>query len=404
MRSRSSLVLFLFPIVLQRSPNLSKLDDDVGERSDDTEHLLAIDQRFRLADTRHATIVSVIRGGDKMAEKTTPWDWYRDPAVLAREEDAIFRGAWHYVGRIGEPGDVVPGWAGRVPVVITKASDGEERAFVNVCRHRGSVVVEEAGNRKTLQCSYHAWTYDLDGSLRAAPRSEREGVDLSDVALEPVRLEGYGPFRFVNLDVEAAPLADLLGYIPERIAAAGLDVDELVFHHRADWEVAANWKIACENFLECYHCPVAHPGFSTAVDVSPDNYRLEQGDWHWRQFGQLRSREDVELPIGQFHFVWPNTGINIFPGRPNLSIGPMLPLAPDRTRRVLDYFFAADASEELIAEFLDFDDQVGREDARLVESVQRGAGSGVIPEGRLLPESERLVAGFQARVREALAG
>jgi choline monooxygenase len=334
---------------------------------------------------------------------TIPWDWYRNPAVLAREQEAIFRGSWHYVGRLGEPGDVVPGWAGEVPVVLVKADDGEERAFVNVCRHRGSVVVEEPGNRKTLQCSYHAWTYDLDGSLRSAPRSEREDVDLSDISLVRVRLESWGPFRFVNLDDDAPPLAELLGDIPERIASA-MDVDELVFHHREDWEVAANWKIACENFLECYHCPVAHPGFSGLVDVSPDTYELETGDWHWSQFGQLRSRGDAELPVGQFHFIWPNTGINIFPGRPNLSIGPILPLASDRTRRVLDYFFAADATAEWIAEFLEFDDQVGSEDARLVELVQRGAGSGVIPEGRLLPESERLVAGFQARVREALAG
>jgi choline monooxygenase len=339
----------------------------------------------------------------KMAETTTPWSWYREPEVLEREYQAIFQSAWHYVGRLGAPGDVVPGWAGRVPVVLVKAEDGEERAFVNVCRHRGSVVVEEAGQRKTLQCGYHSWTYGLDGSLRAAPRSEREGVDLSDVALVPVRLEGWGPFRFVNLDDTAQPLAELMGDVPDRIAAAGLDVEKLAFHHRAEWEVAANWKIACENFLECYHCPVVHPGFSGLVDVSPDSYELETGEASFSQFGQLRSRGDAELPIGQFHFLWPNTGINIFPGRPNLSIGPILPIAPDRTRRILDYFFAADASEEWIAEFLEFDDQVGREDARLVELVQQGAGSGVIPEGRLLPDSERLVAGFQARVRDALA-
>jgi phenylpropionate dioxygenase-like ring-hydroxylating dioxygenase large terminal subunit len=335
--------------------------------------------------------------------QTIPWDWYRDSAVLAREQEAIFRSAWHYVGIRGEPGDVVPGWAGHVPVVLVRAGDGEERAFVNVCRHRGSVVVEEPGKRKTLQCPYHAWTYDLDGSLRAAPRSDREGLDLSDASLVPVRLEGWGPFRFVNLDDDAAPLAALLADIPARIAAAGLDVDELVFHHRADWEVAANWKIVCENFLECYHCAVVHPGFSSAVDVSPDAYELETGDWQWSQFGQLRSRGEAELPVGQFHFLWPNTGINVFPGRPNLSIGPILPLATDRSRRILDYFFAADATEEWIAEFLEFDDEVGREDSRLVELVQRGAGSGAIPDGRLLPQSERLVAGFQDRVRQALA-
>jgi phenylpropionate dioxygenase-like ring-hydroxylating dioxygenase large terminal subunit len=333
--------------------------------------------------------------------QTTPWDWYRDPAVLAREDEAIFRRSWQYVGVLGEQ-NVVPGWAGRVPVVVIRGEGGEERAFVNVCRHRGSVVVEEAGSRKSLQCPYHAWTYDLGGKLRAAPRADAEGVDLSDVSLMPIRLEGWGPFRFVNLDGKAPPLDQVLAEVPGRIAAAGLDVDALAFHHRADWEVGANWKVACENFLECYHCPVAHPGFSGVVDVSADLYELETGEWHWSQFGQLRTRGDAELPVGQFHFLWPNTGINIFPGRPNLSIGPILPLAPDRTRRILDYFFAPGATDEWIAEFTEFDDEVGREDARLVELVQRGAGSGVIPEGRLLPQSERLVAGFQARVRQAL--
>jgi choline monooxygenase len=321
--------------------------------------------------------------------------------VLAREEERIFRSAWHYVGCFGQ-GNVEPGWAGQVPVVLVRDGDGNERAFVNVCRHRGSVVVEDSGDRKSLQCSYHAWTYDLDGSLRNAPRAEELG-GTEGLSLVPVRLERWGPFRFVNLDDEPQPLGELLGEIPERIAAAGLDVDELAFHHRVDWEVAANWKIASENFLECYHCPVAHPGFSSVVDVSEGRYELVAGDRQWSQFGQLRSRGDSQLPVGQFHFVWPNTGINIFPGRPNLSIGPILPLAPDRTRRILDYFFAPGETDEWIAEFLEFDDQVGREDARLVELVQRGAGAGVIPEGRLLPQSEQLVAGFQARVREALA-
>jgi nitrite reductase/ring-hydroxylating ferredoxin subunit len=321
--------------------------------------------------------------------------------VLAREEERIFRSAWHYVGCFGQ-GNVEPGWAGRVPVVLIR--DGEtERAFVNVCRHRGSVVAENAGDRKTLQCPYHAWTYDLDGSLRSVPRGEElEGTE--ELSLVPARLERWGPFRFVTLDSEAPPLAELLGEVPERIAQAGLDVEALTFHHRTDWEVSANWKIASENFLECYHCPVAHPGFSSMVDVSAERYELLAGELQWSQFGQLRSRGDAQLPVGQFHFVWPNTGINIFPGRPNLSIGPILPLAPDRTRRILDYFFAADETDEWIAEFLEFDDEVGREDAKLVELVQRGAGAGVIPAGRLLPDSERLVAGFQARVREALAG
>ena len=333
--------------------------------------------------------------------RTTPWAWYRDPAVLEREEDAIFRRTWQYVGVLGTD-NVLPGRAGRVPVVVVRDEGDVERAFVNVCRHRGSIVIEEPGERKTLQCPYHAWTYALDGSLRSAPRGG-ELEDAGGLSLIEIRLAAWGPFRFVNLDGEAPPLTEVLGEVPAMLAQGGIDVDALAFHHRVDWELGANWKVAVENFLECYHCAVAHPGFSSVVETSPDRYRLESGDWHLSQFGQLKEPDGAPLPEGQFHLIWPNTGINVFPGRLNLSIGPILPLAPERTRRALDYFFAPGESDEWIAEFLEFDDQVGREDSRLVESVQRGAGSGAIPEGRLLAESEQLVAGFQARLRDALS-
>jgi nitrite reductase/ring-hydroxylating ferredoxin subunit len=332
--------------------------------------------------------------------RTTPWAWYRDPAVLEREEDAIFRRTWQYVGVLGEQ-NVVPGWAGRVPVVVVRDQDGAERAFVNVCRHRGSVVVEQAGERKTLQCGYHAWTYDLDGSLRTAPRAE-ELSDRADLSLVEIRLAAWGPFRFVNLDGEAPPLDEVLGEVPQMLVEGGIELDELEFHHRVDWELSANWKIATENFLECYHCAVAHPGFSSMVETGPEEYRLEARPWHLSQFGRLKDPSGAPLPEGQFHLLWPNTGINVFPGRPNLSIGPILPLAPDRTRRILDYFFAQGEDDAWIAEFLELDDQVGREDTKLIESVQRGAGSGVILEGHLLPQSEQLVAAFQARLRETL--
>jgi choline monooxygenase len=329
---------------------------------------------------------------------TNPWSWYSDREVWEREQERVFRPSWQYVGHAGmveRPGDFFTSRAGRIPVVVTRAEDGPTRAFVNVCRHRGSTIAEGAGNRRTLQCPYHAWTYGLDGRLRAAPRAD---FDVEGVGLEPVRLEGWGPFLFVNVDVEAESLADWLGAVPAQVSALGLDVDALRFHHRSEWSVEANWKIVAENFLECYHCAVAHPGFSKLVDVSPDAYRLEVGRLHSTQIGPARDG----ARRSQFHFVWPNTGINVFPGEPNLSIGPFLPAAADRTDRFLDYFFGPDVGETWITDLLELDDEVGREDTALVERVQLGAGSGAIAEGRLLGDAERLVAHFQGLVREAL--
>ena len=117
--------------------------------------------------------------------------------------------------------------------------------------------------------------------------------------------------------------------------------------------------------------------------------------------GQLFAPGEVER--SQFHFVLPNVGINIFPGRPNLSIGPIVPNGPHRTERYLDYFFAPDLDDAWIREFFEFDDQVGREDTALVESVHRGMASGMLEHGRLLLGSEPLLAAFQEWVQERLA-
>src|SRR5690242_1450502 len=110
-------------------------------------------------------------------ERTLPYSWYSDPEILRREQEHIFRSSWQYVGHSGQlpqPGSFFATAAGTTPVVVTRDRDDELRAFVNVCRHRGFTVAEGEGCRETLQCPYHAWTYGLDGRLRAAPRSEEE--------------------------------------------------------------------------------------------------------------------------------------------------------------------------------------------------------------------------------------
>jgi phenylpropionate dioxygenase-like ring-hydroxylating dioxygenase large terminal subunit len=328
--------------------------------------------------------------------RTLPYSWYTDPEVLRREQERIFRTAWQYVGHEGvvaDDGDQFAAEAGGVPVVVVR--DGATlRAFLNVCRHRGSQLVEGSGNGKSIQCPYHAWTYALDGSLRAAPRADLEaGFDSAGLSLVELRLEQWGPLLFVNPDRDAQPLLKTLDPVPELVPLDGLQ-----FRLRDDYELEANWKIACENYLECYHCPVAHKGFSAAFEVSPDSYRLEPtGELVLSQFAP--SKGDGE---GQFHFVWPNLRINIYPGAGNVSVGPMLPAGPERSRGFLDYFFAPDADETWIEELMAFDRQVGAEDRVLVERVQRGVRSALLEHGRLLPESEQLVARFQELVRSAL--
>ena len=345
--------------------------------------------------------------------RTLPWSWYVNPTVLQLERERIFRRSWQYVARqdeLADNGSFLATQVGDVPVVLTRDDEGTLRAFLNVCRHRGSLVCEGSGKRATLQCPYHAWTYGLDGRLVAAPRFAREGGnDAEELGLVEISLETWGPLVFVNPDPEAGPLSEFLDGVPERMAEAGIHPAELRFLRRWEWELNANWKISAENFLECYHCPVAHPGFSGVMDVSPESYVLETHAGRMTQYGPPRAEPrggydlSGEIERGQFHLLFPGTVINVMPGRPNFSIGSIHPLEPERTSRFLDYFVAPDADDAWIAESLAFDAQVSAEDRVLVERVQQGVRSGLIEGGRLLPASEQLVAHFQSLVVDAMA-
>jgi phenylpropionate dioxygenase-like ring-hydroxylating dioxygenase large terminal subunit len=153
-----------------------------------------------------------------------------------------------------------------------------------------------------------------------------------------------------------------------------------------------------ENYLECYHCPVAHPSFSKVIDVSPSVYRLEAHPTFASHFAPSREGGGQ----AQFHLIWPNIKVNVMPGRPNLSIGPLVPEEPGRTYGWLDYFFGADVEADWISEYLTLDYQVGAEDQVLVESVQRGMRAGAFENGRLLLPSEQLIAEFQRWVATRL--
>ncbi len=341
--------------------------------------------------------------------RTLPYAYYSEPAILAEEQRRIFAPAWHYVGHAGElpsRGSFKATHAGTVPIVLVRDEQDTLRALLNVCRHRGALVCDGAGTKRNLQCPYHAWTYGLDGRLLRAPRLEREGGE--PLGLLPLRLEIWGPLLFVNPDAGAKPLADTLGDVPERVAGAGVAVEALRFLRRFESEVEANWKIVAENYLECYHCPVAHPDFSAVMDVSPEAYLLEAQATRLSQYCAPRSGSSSlydatgTVQRAQFHLLFPGTIVNVYPGRQNLSIGPLLPRSPERTARFLDYFVGPDADDAWIADMLAFDDQVGVEDKALVERVQAGVRAGLPERGRLLPESEGLIAHFQALITRAL--
>lgn len=344
---------------------------------------------------------------------TIPWSWYSDPAILAAEIERIFRCSWQYAGHLGElqgPGSYFASDTGPVPIVVTLDADGELRGFVNVCRHRGAVVATGAGKRGTIQCPYHAWTYGLDGCLRAAPRGgDDPGFEAGRLGLVPVSVDTWGPFVFANPDPGAAKLSDALGDLPEVVAKHGLDVDALRFERRVHYEIRANWKIALENYLECYHCPINHRTYVELIDER--RLELVTGDRRATQLAPVDQRSldgrgpldaHGELDWAQFHLWFPTMKFNVVPGHPNLSIGPLWPTSAITCSGYLDYWFAGGTDRGWIDDLFTLDDRVGAEDTALVEAAQRGSAAGVIERGWVLGGAETLIGHFQDYVRDRL--
>jgi phenylpropionate dioxygenase-like ring-hydroxylating dioxygenase large terminal subunit len=347
--------------------------------------------------------------------QTLPAAWYTDAATYTDEQRRVFGRAWQYVGlteQLAQPGDFFTSTIGETPVVVTRAEDGALRAFANVCRHRGAIVVrEEAGHRSTLQCHYHAWTYNLDGSLRAAPGMKDEpDFDRTCYGLHALPCETWGPFIFVNPDRSAAPLADALGELPRLVAATGLDLGSIRRRVRRRYDIGANWKIVVDNYLECYHCPVAHPGFCDLIDTN--DYVVTEHELFSTQSGKVKESAgrgdshpyDVRGTVrdGFYAFLWPNFTLNIYPGPGNVSVNLFLPAGVDRTIAIYDYLFADAVTDAQLDEFVRFIDQVQDEDVALCESVQRGMRSSYYDGGRLMLARESALRHFQRLVVRAL--
>lgn len=348
---------------------------------------------------------------------SAPAHWYTDPEITGREIELIFRKSWNYIGPISElrkVGDYITGYAGELPVVVIRNQAGLS-AFINVCRHRRHEVMKGRGCANMMQCGYHAWAYDLNGLLKRAPRSAAEpNFRLEDFPLLPIRVETLGPFAFVNVDRDAPPLQSYFGKVLDVIAESGINLDTLELYSREEWVSDANWKAMLENYLECYHCPVAHPGFSAAIDVIPENYHLTAHGWFLSQVGAVRQsalegRSAVkiydargELKQAQYHLLWPNFTININPGFSNMSVDVWMPNGPNHTKGFSEQYFGPGVSDEFAKELIAFNKQVGEEDDTLTNSVQRGLIGGLPDRGRFLTNSEHLVVHFQKLVVNAL--
>jgi Rieske 2Fe-2S family protein len=188
---------------------------------------------------------------------------YRDPALYEAEIRQIFLKSWLYVGhqsQIPERGDYFLFEIAGESVILVRDGEGRINAMMNVCRHRGSRICDQAaGHEARFTCRYHGWTYGLDGSLRAASHTP-EGFDRARYSLHRVQVQVFAGLIFINFDEHAAPFSALADDLAAPLAPYQLEHAKVA--HRQNYPITSNWKLAVENYCECYHCAPAHPEYS----------------------------------------------------------------------------------------------------------------------------------------------
>ncbi len=304
--------------------------------------------------------------------------YYTDPAVFARELERIFARSWLLVGhrsQVASPGRHVTARVGDEHVIVVN-DGGTVRGLYNVCRHRGhELVTADEGTASSFTCPYHAWTYGLDGVLLSA-----RGEDVGEVQIPGVAVESLGGFLFVNLDPDAASLADTIPGIEAELLAIAPDAPDRVLSHRRTQLIGANWKVAVENYNECYHCPNVHKTFTAGV-VTPGSYRITPrgATIHHTAEGPTPERSGYVRPsdandYGSF-FTWPASSIQCYPGQV-LNTFRWVPLEVDRTLLIREWWLDRPEPTPPQQEVIDLDwTTTVAEDFDLMESVQRGMAS-----------------------------
>lgn len=355
---------------------------------------------------------------DPVGSATLPGMLYTSQDVFELERAAIFERTWHFVGHANDlplPGDYVTAMVADQGVFLTRGHDGEVCGFYNVCQHRGHELLRGAGRSAVIVCPYHAWSYSLDGRLRAAPGGGRIlGLDTSAVRLSPVRVEQVCGLLFVNLDLEARPLSEQMPEFAQDLRSFVPGVGELVKVGEVRGVVAANWKLLIENSLECYHCSVVHRDFCESVDMSA--YRSTIHGLFQRHLGPMRETDSSGRRIeGQYVYwhLWGTTELSVRTHSPVFSVYHDRPLGPDRTEVVLKTYSATNLSEperqRIVHDYVEHN-TTDQEDVSIVESVQRGLRSHGYRRGRFVVDanrshiSEHSVHHFQRLVAAALRG
>jgi glycine betaine catabolism A len=351
---------------------------------------------------------------------TLPGRYYTDPAIFAQEQEHIFEKMWFCVARsadLPKPGSFRTVQVGRESIIVSRNRSGEARAFFNVCRHRGAkLCTAEAGETtRAFQCPYHAWTYDLDGKLIAAPNlTKMPDVDQVEFGLVSIPVRDWLGYLWVCLADEPPSFEDTVAHaVVERLgdveSIEHYDVGNLSVGRRIVYDVQANWKLIIENFMECYHCATIHPELTEVLPEFADGYAAQYFIGHGAVFGEgiegftidgspgLDRIPGVSADQDRRYYaitVKPQVFINLVPD--HVIFHRMYPVAADRTIVECDWLYLPGVVESGrdVSGSVELFDRVNRQDFDACERCQPAMSSRVYGRGGVLVPSEHHIGMF----------
>jgi len=339
---------------------------------------------------------------------------YLDPAWYAREQRDLFARTWGlvaHVEQLAEPGDWLAANVGAAPLLVLRHPDGGLRAFHNLCRHRGMVLLDGCGRDTEIGCFYHGWRYGLDGALRVVPQRRQQFPDLDAerCGLLPASVEVWEGMVFAHPDPDAPPLAEALGELPQMIGSHR--PGRLQLAAAADLPAACNWKLLVENHIDVYHLWYLHE--SSLGDFDHARFEHHQVGRNWVSYEPIRAADRPGLERGTVpiqhlaerdrrgigaHLIFPNV---LMAANADFYMSyAVVPDAPERCHVAVRIRAEPGAdADALVAAARSFID----EDVRACEHIQAGLHSPWFSVGPLAQDHEAPITAFHTAVLAALA-
>ena len=325
--------------------------------------------------------------------KSLAQKYFVSPEIFATEQKKIFSKNWLFVGhqsQIPNAGDYIVQRVNGESLIVIRDKSGEIHGFFNVCRHRGSTLIEnDAGNCAAIQCSYHAWTYGIDGKLIGAPHmDEVSGFDKTDYPLHSVNVGVWDGFIFVNL--EKNPVSLERWFEPLKGKFLHWNMSILRSAKRIEYDVRANWKLMFENYSECYHCPGVHPQLQKVSPYDSAENDLREGPF-LGGFMKINPGKSLTISgnacaafVGKienlqqvfYYSIFPNMLLSLHPEY--VMVHQLWPQSPERTLIICDWLFHPDAfarKDFNPHDAIEFWDQTNKQDWHVCELSQQGISS-----------------------------